>query len=176
MRFSWPIGTTPHDQGRLSMRSSGDSFDHRRKFDRSAGFTLLEVLIALVVLSIGLLGIAALQGVGLRSSHGAYLTSQASLLAYDMADRIRANPTGYPVTINFSTDCPEPPLPTTPLAAADLAEWSCSVENLLPEGTGSIVGSVSPLDVNMTRYTIRIGWIDLQLEEGDWSFELLVDL
>lgn len=176
MYIGRPIGTAPYDQGRLSMRISCDSFDQRRQCDRSAGFTLLEVLIALVVLSIGLLGIAALQGVGLRSSHGAYLTSQASLLAYDMADRIRANPAGYPDDINFPTDCPEPPLPDAPLAAADLAEWSCSVENLLPQGSGSIVGSVSPLDLNMIRYTIQIEWMDLQREEDDWSFELLVDL
>ncbi len=58
---------------------------------RSAGFSLLEVLVALLVLSIGLLGIAGLQVVSLRSNHGAYLRGKAVLSAYDMADRMRAN-------------------------------------------------------------------------------------
>lgn len=57
------------------------------------GFTLLEVLIALVVFSIGLLGLASLQMTGLKLSHDSYLRSTANMLAMDIADRMRANPT-----------------------------------------------------------------------------------
>jgi type IV pilus assembly protein PilV len=145
------------------------------------GFTLLEVLIALVVLSIGLLGIAALQGVGLRSSQGAYLTSQASLLAYDIADRIRANP--QPVdNYDFNTttiDCSQP-LPTTPLLTADLAEWACSLERLLPNGSATIVDSRDPA-TGIFNYVIDIQWEDLQAEEDGgepvpWSYQLVIEL
>jgi len=54
------------------------------------GFSLLEVLIAALVLAIGLLGLAALQASGLQSGHASSLHSQATLLAYDIADRMRA--------------------------------------------------------------------------------------
>jgi type IV pilus assembly protein PilV len=146
------------------------------------GFTLLEVMIALLVLSIGLLGLAALQGVGLRGSQEAYLTSQASLLAYDLADRIRANPAAAVDDYNnFAPTCPEP-VPTAPLAAADLGEWFCSVENLLPNGTASIVGTfVDVPDVfgGFTRYTITINWEELrQLQDEDdlREFQLVVEI
>jgi type IV pilus assembly protein PilV len=142
-----------------------------------AGFTLLEVLIALVVLSIGLLGIAGLQGVGLRSSHGAYLSSQASLLAYDMADRIRANPQTSATYNGFSTttvDCAAPAV--TPLAAADLAQWACAVQALLPNGIGTIVGVAAADGTN--NYTITIQWEDLQVDDPavPWTFELVIDI
>jgi type IV pilus assembly protein PilV len=55
------------------------------------GFSLIEVLVALVVLSVGLLGLAALQTNAVQFNHDAYLRSQATLLAYDIADRIRGN-------------------------------------------------------------------------------------
>jgi type IV pilus assembly protein PilV len=141
---------------------------------RSRGFTLLEILIAMVVLSIGMLGVAALQGVGMRSNHGAYLTSQASLLAYDMADRIRANPDQFATYSAFVSDCPDP-VPTAPLVAADLAEWSCAIEALLPAGAGSITG----VDVgDFARYTIRVAWEDRQTEaDGDpWDFVLVIEI
>lgn len=54
-----------------------------------AGFSLLEVLIALVVLSVGLLGLAAMQVRGLAYNHEAHVRSQATMLAYDMMDRMR---------------------------------------------------------------------------------------
>lgn len=145
---------------------------------RMRGFTLLEVLIALVVLSIGLLGIAALQGIGLRSSQGAYLTSQAGLLAYDIADRIRANPENFPIYNGFVTDCPEVVAPT-PLVTADLNEWSCAVESLLPGGEGRINGleTVLPGIGTVTRYTVTVEWEDLQSAGGNpWDFVLVFDI
>ncbi len=58
------------------------------------GFSLIEVLIALVVLAIGLLGLATLQMTSLQFNSDAYLRSQATVLAYDIADRMRSNMTG----------------------------------------------------------------------------------
>ena len=58
---------------------------------RSSGFTLIEALVALVIFSIGLLGLAALYSKSLVVSHGAYLRSLASIQAMDMAERIRGN-------------------------------------------------------------------------------------
>ena len=60
---------------------------------RESGFSLIEVLVALLVLSIGLLGLAALQAQGLRFNHDAYVRTQATNLAYDIVDRMRVNNT-----------------------------------------------------------------------------------
>lgn len=59
---------------------------------QSLGFTLLEILIVLVIFSVSLLGLAGLQLTGLQLSHDALLRATATMMAKDMADRIRANP------------------------------------------------------------------------------------
>lgn len=59
-----------------------------------SGFSLVEVLVALAVLSIGMLGVAALQINGVRANTGAYLRGQAVMIATDMSERMYANRTG----------------------------------------------------------------------------------
>jgi len=66
------------------------SITAHRPGQSQTGSSLLEVLVAVVVLSIGLLGLAGLQMTSIKSSHSAYMRSQATLLAYDLADRARA--------------------------------------------------------------------------------------
>jgi len=111
------------------------------------GFTLLEVLIAIVVLSIGLLGLAGLQAAGLRSNNGAYMRTMATQQTYDMADRIRANPAGiYVGTTGAATaTCLTTGLSCTPnaLAAHDIFEWNAANTNLLPSGQGTITASAA---------------------------------
>lgn len=55
------------------------------------GFNLIEILIALAVISIGLFGVAALQVTGVRANQSAYFRSQATFIANDMAERMYAN-------------------------------------------------------------------------------------
>ena len=130
------------------------------------GFTLLEVLIALFVLSIGLLGMAALQSIGLRSTHGAYLTSQAAVLAYDMADRIRANPDNAAAYVGVAS-CEAV---NAPLAAADRANWGCLVEDVLPGGEGRVESAANT-------FTIIVEWQDLQAADGEpWDFQMTIQL
>ncbi len=62
-----------------------------KKYNR--GFTLMEVLVSLVVISIGLFGIAGMQLQSLKTSHDSYLRTQAAFLAYDMIDKMRGNRT-----------------------------------------------------------------------------------
>lgn len=104
------------------------------------GTTLIEVLIALVVLAIGLLGMALLQVTSVQSNHSAYYRSQVTLLASDMADRMRANRT---VAL---TDAYEFDFPTSSSAHSvsgtqaqkDKAEWLNALALTLPEGTGQV--------------------------------------
>ncbi len=124
---------------------------------RQAAFTLFEVLIAVVILSIGLLGLASLQAAGMRNNNSAYMRSQASVLAYDMADRIRANRQGsasYTGSGSAEANC----LSTTgctpvEMAENDISEWQAVITSTLPMGTGTI-------ELSGNVYTIKIVWDD----------------
>ena len=65
----------------------------RNRLRASSGYTLLELLISVVVLSLGLLGVGSLQAVSVRSNFEAFQRTDASQLANDIVDRIRANST-----------------------------------------------------------------------------------
>lgn len=148
---------------------------------RSAtGFTLLEVLVALVVTSIGLLGLASLQANGLRDNHGAYLRSQAAYIASDIADRMRSN-LDAAAAGNYSINAAAPAAPAfncidnftattvanrcTPaeLAQADLFQWYTSlaggagVQALLPTGDAVIACSTTPCAEGSV-HTITVRW------------------
>lgn len=116
-------------------------------FPRSVrGFTLLEVLIAVLVLSLGLLGLAALQSVGLRSNHSAYHRSQATQLGYDIIDRMRTNKdkaSTYDIRTDDaatdpSPDCTEESCNTDELADYEKNKWKQQISDILPSGNGAI--------------------------------------
>jgi len=119
------------------------------------GFTIIEVLISVLVISIGLLGMAGLQTAGIQQSHKSYMKTQASMLAYDMTDRMRANLEGVNAgdydAVNSSTS----PVSTAPncdssatcdaseMAQFDIYHWTNknakgSIAELLPSGIGTI--------------------------------------
>lgn len=105
---------------------------------KNRGFSLLEVLIALIILSVGLLGIAALQGVALKTNHSAYQRSQATFLSYDMMDRMRANRNAA-LAGNYNLALTDNPSSSGTLAEQDLNDWINNyVAQLLPAGDGSI--------------------------------------
>jgi len=155
------------------------------------GFTMIEVLIAAVVLGVGLLGLAALQAQSLQFNYSAYQRSQANLLAYDIIDRMRAN--GPEVLIGSynqafgtgptsNTDCQTAGANCSSgdMAAFDITEWECSlgrwndvapcsgrgIVGPLPEGDGEVVigapvGGHVPVRVTIT-------WVDDRtLEVGE---------
>lgn len=111
----------------------GQAIGHRRQ----AGISLLEVLVAILILSLGLLGLGSLQATGLRMNHSAYLRSLAAQSAQDMADRLRANrgaalAGSYNITIAASA--PD----TSTLPNREINEWLTSELAALPAGDGSI--------------------------------------
>lgn len=131
---------------------------HTTSHHAARGFTLLEVLIAVLVLSIGLLGLAALQATGMKNNHSAYIQSQATVLAYDILDRMRANRdaaqnNNYDLAINANA-----PTGST-IAETDLAQWRAQLAAYLPSGTGSV-------DVNGDMATVIIQWDDTRVDDG----------
>lgn len=134
---------------------------------RMDGFTLLEVLVAMLVLSIGLLGLAGLMAASLKNSHSAYYRTQATWMAYDALDRMRANRQvalagGYNLSLGDSPG-------GAGLAATDLAEWVASLEGALPEGQGSIA-----VGANGT-VTVIVQWNDSRGTAGNSEEQFQVD-
>lgn len=124
------------------------------KIRKQHGFTLLEVLIALLVLSIGLLGLAALQTTSLRSNQMASMRTLATYLSYEMTDRMRVNPDDVAASnYQIAADATPPTTPTT-RAGQDIVEWRDMIDARLPGGTGSIVrcGGCDPIIHTITVY------------------------
>jgi type IV pilus assembly protein PilV len=117
-----------------------------------AGFTLIEVLIAMLILSVGLLGLAGLQATGLKTNHSAYMRSQAVAYGYDILDRMRANRLsalsgGY--NIGMGAGAPG----STSIAQTDLSEWKALIAGQLPSGDASA-------NVNGGIVTVIVQWDD----------------
>lgn len=100
------------------------------------GFTLLEVLVTMVVLSLGLLGYAGLQMASIKNSASAYQRTQATILAYDIIDRMRAN-RAQAVGGAYNIAIGSPPA-SAGIAGDDLVDWKALVGNALPGGDAAI--------------------------------------
>ena len=128
------------------------------------GFTLVEAMVALVVLGVGMLGIAGLYVTTLRSSGGAIYRMQAVNLATDMADRIRANRGanlaygGAAANNNCygvgAVDCAP-----AAMAANDLFVWQAQVATTLPTGAGVVAVVPGAAATDPFTYTITITWL-----------------
>jgi len=126
------------------------------------GFTLLEVMIALVIFSVGLLGLAGLQSRSLQSNTVAQFRTLAVIEAYDMADRIRANPVGVADGRYDNLDNPAPTagsdcltVACTPqqIAELDYFEWITQLQAQLPSGHGTVTGNGAG-----SQFTVTVMW------------------
>lgn len=147
---------------------------------RHGGFSLIELLVAVLVMGIGVLGVTALQMVSLQNNRGALERGEAVQLAYDMMDRIRANPGGGNYAIGLTAappaanDCVANNCSSAQIVAFDQASWKCQLGNFntdatcvalrgagvlqptnlqpgLPQGDGSV-------QVNGTVVTVTVQW------------------
>lgn len=140
------------------------------------GFSIVEVLIALIILAIGLLAIAGLQTTGLRANNSAYLLSQATFASYDIFDRMRANRShaqngNYNIVIQFDEnedimDKAEQELNSADLvqiAEDDLTEWIAFLDSSLP--------GLRKVSVNVSNeiITVEIQWNESREEPEDDS-------
>ena len=119
------------------------------------GFTLLEVMIALVIFSIGLLGLAGLQSAGIRNNQISYARTIAQQLAYDMSDRIRNNPSvNYSGVTGASANCNTASCNSTTMAALDVFEWNAAIT----AAGGPLKNAAGFIAATATGFTISIGW------------------
>jgi len=109
---------------------------------RAAGFTLIEVLVSMVVLSVALLGTAALTASSLKNTNTSYYLSQATIMADDILDRMRANVAQarlgkYTIAADGTLSAS-----ANTLAYFDCNEWLTTLGQTLPGGKGKV--SVDP--------------------------------
>jgi type IV pilus assembly protein PilV len=160
----------------------------------TAGFTLVEILVTLVVMSIGMLGLSKLQLTSLRYNQNAYQRSMATQLAYDLSNRMRANKAGVvsgaykSPTAQQNTDC----LTLTgctpaEMAAHDMYEWldaanPGSVARQLPGASATVCLDSTPQDGEPgstacddlgSLYAIKIWWVN---NAGDVTYRFVTSV
>lgn len=124
--------------------------------ERAGGFTLIEILVTLLIASVGLLGIAALHSFSMRNNYDALMRSHASALAGDITDRMRINRAAvYAASSDYMVnfDQTKPVTTGSPPAIVDLAQWKQSLASQLPDGDGQI-----RIDLATRIVTIDIRW------------------
>ncbi|MDH3513267.1 MAG: type IV pilus modification protein PilV [Gammaproteobacteria bacterium] len=172
------------------MISKNDIATYGRSFQ--TGFSLIEVLVALLVLSIGLLGLAALQTTSLKFNTDSYLRTQATYFVYDIVDRMRANSDsivdggtydvpdaasaasiistyqsckGSTCACNAASICN-----TTQIATHDLGRWYERMQTVLP----GALDSLATIDVDAARrVTVTIRWTERDISKSQ-KWEVLL--
>lgn len=153
---------------------------HIRNRNHNHGFSMIEVLVTLLVLSIGLLGLAAMQANSMQSTHSAYLRSQATYLAYDMLDRMRANMAnlngygGIDTNANTYTDpgCIGTGCTPANMTTYDASVWATNLGSQLPAGRGAIVANAGGNNL----FTITVTWDDPAAAAGTDTFAMTSQL
>ncbi len=123
------------------------------------GFTLVEAMVALLVLSIGLLGIAALFVETLRANRTSLYRTVAVNLATDLGDRMRANRNPANAYACGTPVC-TPANGGNDIADADLTAWMGAIQNQLPGGTAG-VAYTAPTATTPAAYVVSVTWDEL---------------
>jgi type IV pilus assembly protein PilV len=115
---------------------------------QASGFTIIEVAVAMLILSVGLLGVAGLQATGMQSAYQSHQRAVAMTQARDLADRMRSNTAGVRAAEYIKTIPTAKPSPdcesaastcsAAQLAASDLYNWASMTGELLPSGQGAV--------------------------------------
>jgi type IV pilus assembly protein PilV len=143
----------------------------RKSQKHQKGVGMLEVLIALLVLSIGILGLATLQSIGLKYNHHSYQRTQAILQIYDMVDRIRSTnsngkatqyeafalaPPADPTGASVSPDCTVSICDQADRAAFDIERWRQSLVRYLGPGAQGGVTRVAGTRI----HRFQVDWME----------------
>lgn len=147
---------------------------------QQAGFSLIEVLVATVIMAVGILGVAGLQVISLQQNRSSLLRSEALQIGNDIIDRMRANPTeDYEISYSdpppssasncFGSSCTQ-----SEMALFDLAQWKCAINPVSSDGEtyaicttlglGSTASSMpdgeGEVAIDSGVQTVRVRWAD----------------
>ena len=138
-----------------------------------SGFTLLEVLVTMLLVSFGLLGVAGIIANGMKANYSSYGRSQASWLANDILDRMRANRgtaegAGAPYNLGVADvlDMGD----TANVPKSDLVAWRSELAAALPSGTGGV-----SIDAATKKVTVTIQWNDARAAGGLTAQQFVVE-
>lgn len=170
---------------------SPDTRTGSARLDNQQGFSLIEVLVALLVLSIGLLGLAALQTTSLKYNTESYFRTQATYFVYDIVDRMRSNSASvasggaydvsdstavntllsdYGTCRTSSCDCDNNSCNSTDLATYDLGKWYDRMNAVLPGAKDS--PATIAIDASK-KVTITVNWRERDLGKSQtWEIQL----
>ena len=144
---------------------------------KQTGFTLIEILVTVIVLSIGLLGLAGLQAVALKFNSTAYQRSQATVLIYDMIERVRSKPKDKNIRADYLS-CILGGACIDPTVQTDIQQWNNMIDRNLPSGNGLITqcgpGSVPPCPANT--FVFSVTWDDSRGQDGLRTIEIRTNL
>ena len=149
-------------------------FPYRSRSAYQSGVGLIEVMVAVFVLAVGMLGIAAMQAMALRNSQSSLERSQAVIQSYSIMDAMRAN---HAVAITGGYNFPMPadpalcpaPAPDGSLVKADLNDWIESLKATIGEGAcGSIDCAGSLCEIVVT-------WDDSRGNTGSNKYEVVTE-
>ena len=141
------------------------------------GFSMIEVLVTLLIISLALLGTAGLQAYSMRLNQGGQFRTQAVFLVADLAERIEANKGGatdgsYQVANSdvpavVDNTCTAGTCVKGQLATFDLSQWQNVVAATLPQSSWTVAhdGPANPIT-----YTITVGWVDRRNDKTDAAF------
>ncbi len=148
---------------------------------KSKGFSLVEVLIALIIMSVGMLGIAGLYVQSMQAGRTSMLRHHAVTLAGDIADRIRANPiagAAYTATPGQDNNCvgTGATCDSAQMAAHDIFLWRAQANDFLPpmvDGTEQVIIALDAAAVPPT-FTITVRWDEPTPDNIPPSYSILV--
>lgn len=144
------------------------NFSRARGVKGQSGFSIIEVLVALIILAIGLLGVAGVQALSLKQTANSNIRSQITMYAYDLSERMRAEPGHF-------NDYEKAAAATCEKCADDLASWHNAVVNDISTATTAVDVTSN---ANLTTAEITINWSerDLYNDAAAQSYTLFVRL
>jgi type IV pilus assembly protein PilV len=152
---------------------------HSRR--RTRGISMVEALVALVIISVGMLGIAGLYLSSLQAGRSANLRMQAVNLASDLGDRIRANKRGVAsyqasaTTTGKSNDCATKTCTAVEIAENDLFIWKQGITTALPANANGQVTYTAATATTPSRCTIMVVWREAGAD-ADSTYSLTVEV
>ncbi len=136
----------------------------RSNQNKLKGFTMIEVLVTLVILSIGIMGLIGMQLVSAKNVNNSQMRTVATFFAYDIIDRMRANPAGVAAgnynsisgSETSTSNCPSSCTPSA-MATTDAAQWNANIKRTFAAG-GLGTDANGTVTRNGNIHTVTLTW------------------